>query len=526
MHCLKPIRKITDKKKREKVKSMREIMRILILEDNPYDVALMEKEIEMAGIAFNSKMVSSEKTFLDALDEFKPDIILGDFNLPSYDGISALEKVQEKHPNIPFIFVSGTVGDEFAVELMKKGAIDYVIKSNLPKLGPAVKRALQEVRVRKAKKQTEQALKQSGKTYRAIFENTGTATVIIEEDMTLSLVNSQFETLSGYSKEEIENKKKWFEFVDKKDIKRMKKHHRERRKRDREAPARYEFDFIDRIGNTKNILLYISMIPGTKKSVASLLDITRRKELEKKFLHSQKMEAIGKLAGGIAHKFNNLLMAMGGYSELLLNEINKNEPGYENAKKIKEVVSQSSSLTKQLLAFSRKQNLDLKPVNINSIIEDTQNLLKSFIGENIQLNIKLNPDLEKIKADADQLQQVILNLAVNARDAMPNGGIFSIQTKCVELSEEDYNSSHYVKPGKFICVTVSDTGIGIDKKLINKIFEPFFSTKQRGKGTGLGLSTVYGIVKQHNGWINVKSKPAQGTTFELYFPVASQPTSS
>jgi len=246
-------------------------LHILILEDVAADAELIERELRKGDIAFSSRRVETKEDFQKELRDFMPDIILADFSLPTFSGLSALLIVKKENPDAPFILVSGAIGEELAVKMLKEGATDYVMKSHLSRLVPAVKRALREVEERRERKQAEEALHESEERYRTIFENTGTATVIIEEDSTISLANAEFEKLSGYPKDEIKGKKTWADFVIKDDIERMKGYHRQRRISPDSAPKNYEFRFVDRAGNIKDIFLTAAMIPGTKKSVASLM---------------------------------------------------------------------------------------------------------------------------------------------------------------------------------------------------------------------------------------------------------------
>jgi two-component system, cell cycle sensor histidine kinase and response regulator CckA len=248
-------------------------------------------------------------------------------------------------------------------------------------------------------------------------------------------------------------------------------------------------------------------------------DITERRVLENQFRQAQKMEAVGRLAGGVAHDFNNLLMVISGYAEVLLEQTRKGNPLYSKIEAIHQAADRATTLTRQLLAFSRKQLLELKVVDLNIIVQDMRRLLHPLIGENIELNTRLTPDLGRTRADAGQIEQVIMNLVVNSKDAMPSGGKITIQTANARLNNEDRRREYtYIQPGQYVVLSVTDTGEGMDKETQLRIFEPFFTTKEKGKGTGLGLSTVYGIVKQSGGYVLVESEPQQGTTFRIYLP--------
>ncbi len=246
-----------------------------------------------------------------------------------------------------------------------------------------------------------------------------------------------------------------------------------------------------------------------------------RQRLQDQFLQAQKMESIGRLAGGVAHDFNNILTAILSYTELSLMKLPDGHPLRRHLNVIKEASEKAASLTHQLLAFSRKQLLEMRVVDLNVVVKDTVNILGRVIGEDVALELKLS-NVKKVKADPTQIEQVLMNLAVNARDAMPAGGRLRVETADVALDEEFIKAHDLVKPGAYILLSVADTGAGMTKQVQARIFEPFFTTKERGKGTGLGLATVYGIVKQHNGHIFVDSEPGKGTTFRLYLPAAGE----
>ncbi|RKY55880.1 MAG: hypothetical protein DRP89_02420, partial [Candidatus Neomarinimicrobiota bacterium] len=262
---------------------------------------------------------------------------------------------------------------------------------------------------------------------------------------------------------------------------------------------------------------------GTVENITESVNREKeRKHLEEQLRQSQKIESIGNLAGGIAHDFNNLLTIILGYSQLLLGRLDKNTPIYRNIKKIQKAGEKAASLTRQLLAFSRKQVLEPKVLDLNTIVTDVEKMLGRLIGEDIKMNTVLEPELEHVKIDKGQIEQVIMNLVVNARDAMSDGGKITVRTENVDIDKELSKVIPEALPGRFVRLSIEDTGVGIDKAIINQIFEPFFTTKKVGVGTGLGLSVVYGIIKQHGGWINVYSEPGQGTIFKIYLPAVSE----
>ena len=259
--------------------------------------------------------------------------------------------------------------------------------------------------------------------------------------------------------------------------------------------------------------------PDEPEEVLELIaeDITDRRQLEEQFRQAQKMEAVGRLAGGVAHDFNNLLMVINGYTEVLLEQLEQGSGMHQKVQSIQQAADRAATLTRQLLAFSRKQLLELKVVDVNTVIQDMERLLRPLIGENIELVTRLSPDAGRTRADAGQLEQVIMNLVVNAKDAMPEGGKITLQSSSVTV-RKNFHEQRFILPGPYVVISVSDTGHGMDKETQSRIFEPFFTTKEKGKGTGLGLSTVYGIVKQSNGYVYTQSEIGSGTTFYIYLP--------
>jgi two-component system, cell cycle sensor histidine kinase and response regulator CckA len=265
--------------------------------------------------------------------------------------------------------------------------------------------------------------------------------------------------------------------------------------------------------------------PGGKFAIAFVSDISQRKRLEEQLMHAQKMEAVGRLAGGVAHDFNNMLTVISGYNQMILDQISPLDPLRGYAEEVLKASERAAALTNQLLAFSRRQIVQPRVFDVNEVLTHTEKMLRRLIGEDIELNLTLHAEAGNIKADPGHLEQAIVNLATNARDAMPRGGRLTVETCNVAL-DETYAKTHLgVQPGEYVMIAVSDSGVGMDLETKRHIFEPFFTTKERGKGTGLGLATVYGIVKQAGGDIWVYSEKDKGTTFKLYFPRVANPAS-
>ncbi len=288
----------------------------------------------------------------------------------------------------------------------------------------------------------------------------------------------------------------------------------------------YESEARRKDGSSVWLIENVSLIvdeDGEEVLLGTVFDMTERRRLEEQLLQSQKMEAVGRLAGGIAHDFNNLLTAIAGYSALLIEQLPDGDPRRESAEEIREAGRRAAGLTQQLLAFSRRQVLEPRVLDLNAVIASMEKMLRRVIGEDVELTTALDPDLWRTLADPGQIEQAIVNLAVNARDAMPRGGRLTLETGNVTLDEKFASTYVTVHPGPHVMLAVSDTGVGMDASLQARLFEPFFTTKERGKGTGLGLSTTYGIVKQSGGSIWVYSEPGHGTTFKIYLPRCDEP---
>ncbi|OPY74670.1 MAG: Blue-light-activated protein [Syntrophorhabdus sp. PtaU1.Bin058] len=372
------------------------------------------------------------------------------------------------------------------------------------------------------RKQMEAALRKSEEQYRSIFENSIEGIYQTTREGKFLMANPAFFRMLGYDSydemvQSITNIPDQI-YVNPED----RKHIMEIIERDGEVRA-FETQFYKKDGN--KIWVSVNMW-GIYDERGKFLyfqgieeDITEHKHLEAQLLQSQKMEAIGTLAGGIAHDFNNILTALNGYGSLLLKKMEKTNPLRHYVDQILAMSQNGAELIRSLLVFSRQQAIRLKPVNINTAIKGTAKLLKRLLTEDIMLDIHLAREDIIVMADITQIDQVLMNLATNARDAMPRGGKLTIETRITEINHAFIMSRGYGQPGAYVLITVSDTGVGMDKETIKRIFDPFFTTKEVGKGTGLGLSTVYGIVKQHNGYINAESESDHGTTFHIYIPL-------
>ncbi len=370
----------------------------------------------------------------------------------------------------------------------------------------------------KIKEQHEEILK-FYEQQNAILSNVGTAIIVIEEDMTIEYANAEFEALTGYSKQEIEGKMKWTEFFAEDMLETMKTYHKLRRISPSLAPRQYESKLKDRKGNIKRILLTVGMIPYTKKSVASIVDITETKKIQEQLIHAQKMESLGMLSGRIAHEFKNILTPILGFAQILYNKI-EDETLKNFTQKIIESAEKARYMSQQLLSFSRKEEVEgIQKINLNKYLTDFSEFVKPIIGRDITLQIKIPEEEIFYEINPTHLEIILMNLVTNARDAMPNGGQLSLGLKELSL-DMDYHFAHpLVKPGDYIVLCISDTGVGMDEETKQRIFEPFFTTKPKGKGTGLGLSTVFSLVKQYNGHIHVYSELGKGTTFKIYLPI-------
>jgi two-component system, cell cycle sensor histidine kinase and response regulator CckA len=373
-------------------------LRVLIIEDSEDDTALVVRELRRGGYDVEYERVDSPDGLTEALSR-KWNLIISDHSMPRFTGTEALKLVRKQGVDVPFIFISGTIGEETAVAALKLGAQDYLMKTNLSRLTSAVRRELREVEERR-----------------------------------------------------------------------------------------------------------------------------ERESLEQQLHHLQRHESIGRLAGGVAHDFNNLMGVIAGYSEMLMDKLGADPKLSAHVTHILKATERGASLTRQLLAFSRKQVLEPRVINIQEHLRSIEGLLRRVLGEDIRLTVDAGEHAVhlRVRADPAQFEQVIMNLVVNARDAMPSGGSLNLEISQAHLDAEYCKHNPDTHPGSYMCLAVSDTGCGMSPEVLSRVFEPFFTTKESGKGTGLGLATVYGIVKQSGGNITVYSEVGNGTTFKIYLPLSQE----
>lgn len=615
-----------------------------MLEDNPDDAALIVRHLASHGVFLEkeSDQVRNAKEFIDRLATRRYDLILCDFAIPGWNGLEALRWVRKSGHDTPFIYVSGTLGEEVAVDCIREGATDYVLKNNLLRLPHVVRRALDEWELRRAKRRIEKEKSDSEIQYRLLFDgNPQPMWVVDRNTLSFLAVNDAAIRHYGYSREEflqmvlldilvskdlhdglrsvlyggiprspttevMKHVKKDRVVIDvevsrnvvnfggteamlmlARDITELKRNeaklrHSEERfakafrsspmaitistkadgryievndgflrmlNRQREdvvghtsfeldvwdAPedrrtmvnelersgrvSMFETRFNSKSKGVRNVRISAETIELGETSciLAIVTDITSEKSLEEQFRQAQKMEAVGRLAGGIAHDFNNMLSVIIGYCDLAHDRADL-ELVVKDTQQIKTAAERAAKLTSQLLAFSRQQVVRLCVLNLNTVVTDILQMLLRVIAADIRLVFEPAKILGNIKADLGQMEQILMNLVVNARDAMQHGGTILIETANVELDEAYARLHPRVQAGLYVMLSVGDTGCGIERETIPKIFEPFFTTKAPGTGTGLGLSMVYGAIEQASGHIVVYSELAKGTTFKLYFP--------
>lgn len=494
---------------------------VLLLEDNPADARLNIHKLGETGFELSCEIARTSEEFKHQIQSHSYDLILGDYRIPDWTGLEAIQWLRTSGFTLPFVLVTGTLGDELAIECLKAGADDYVLKENLDRLPIVVKRVLAEHEMRLERDRAETELREAEEQYRLLFHASPHPMWVFDNNTLRFLaVNNAAVRHYGYSSKE-------FFSMSVTDIRPSGEVERFlqslERQRKQQSVESYAELWKHRKKDGTVIDVEISSQPIKFRGIDAQLilahDVTDRLTLEREFRQAQKMEAIGRLAGGVAHDFNNLLMVISGFTQLIAEKAQADEKVGKYIPQVLMAVQRASGLTKQLLAFSRKQIQELRVWDLNNVLTDFCKMLTSLIGEDVEMRIRPSSLECAVYFDKGQIEQVVMNLAVNARDAMPDGGVLTIETDRVNLDATHFQKHNTeVKPGEYVMLAITDTGTGMTPSVQSHLFEPFFTTKEVGKGTGLGLSTVYGIVKQCNGYIWVYSEVGKGTTFKIFFP--------
>jgi hypothetical protein len=493
--------------------------RILLIDDSSDDRVLIRRALTQEFAALEVAEVGDAEALERALNAQPFDLVITDYNLGFTDGFTLLDALKARWPDCPVILCTGSLSEEIAVAALRKGLDDYVLKDpqRFLRMPAAARSAVGHARQRAAARAAEVR-------YQALFEDAPVGLVQSLPDGRMLAANPAAARIWGYP--DVAS----FLRINAREL------YTNPEDRDRlmaileSANTVHDFEIHGRRGD--GTLAWVNASVRLMRDAEgrvlhyewSVQDITERKQLEAQLRQAQKMEAIGQLAGGVAHDFNNLLTVIGGRSSLLLQKLPPDDPARRDVDLIEKTAQRAAGLTRQLLAFSRKQVLEPKPLDLNTLVAGVAPMLNRLIGEHIEVVSVPGGGLGLVMADPGQVEQVVMNLVVNARDAMPDGGMVKIETASREVQEAAaLHAQGHVPPGRYVTLSVQDTGCGMDRLTLARIFEPFFTTKEPGKGTGLGLSTVHGIVHQSGGYIGVDSARGRGTTFTIYLPQITDP---
>jgi two-component system cell cycle sensor histidine kinase/response regulator CckA len=499
-------------------------LRVLLVEDSPDDAELIAGELARGGWAASIERVQTAQEMREALDRAPFDVVISDYSLPLFSGPAALAVWKQRGLDFPFIVCSGSIGEEQATSMLKAGASDFVLKDRLARLGPAIERELREVASREALRRSEReraaahaALARSDRLFQDLFESAPDATFLLSADDVVRVVNRQALRLFGRTEASVIGQP----------IERLVPTLADALAALRASGPR-EGDQSDPVAGLgtrepdESFPVEISLSRLTndiETIVVSVRDVSERHRLEEQLRQTQKMEAIGRLASGVAHDFNNILGVIIGNAQMLMRELPPEGRPRTRAEQILTASERGVGLTRQLLAFSRRQAVRPTVLDFNETVATISSLLCRLVGEDVSFEFRRQDPLGLVRADRTELEQVLMNLAVNARDAMPHGGRLLVETSNELVDEAFVRGLPDAVAGNYVCVSVSDTGHGMSKEIQHRVFEPFFTTKAAGQGTGLGLATVYAIVRRSQGFVHLYSEVGHGTTFRIYLPL-------
>jgi two-component system cell cycle sensor histidine kinase/response regulator CckA len=487
-------------------------LKILLIEDVAADARLINYELEKADILFDSRCVATKESFLSQIKRFNPDAIISDFSMPQFNALDALQALKDRNLDIPFILVTGSQSEEVAVECIKEGADDYILKSSLKRLPSALLSSLNRKKAEKGQREAEDRMREQA----ALLNKAQDAIFVIDLEGNVTFWNPSAERVYGWSAAELVGKQNALTLYPTSENHKLSEAMHQAVK---EGDWDGELAQATKDGREITVESRWSLVRDAEGRPKSFLiinsDITEKKKLQTHFLRAQRMESIGTLAGGIAHDLNNALTPI-----LVSIRMLKEFPGVpmDVLETLETSAERGASIVQQVLSFARGSEGERTLIQVKHPLNEVIKIAKDIFPRTITIKARLENDLWPVFGDPTELHQVFMNLFLNARDAMPHGGKLEVLTSNTVIDENYARMQADAKAGPFVVISVSDTGTGIPPALVNKIFEPFFTTKELGKGTGLGLSTAIGIVKSHGGFLTVYSEVGKGTSFKVYLP--------
>jgi two-component system, cell cycle sensor histidine kinase and response regulator CckA len=495
------------------------VLSILLLEDDPSSIRLFTRKVQSAPVEIVVKEARNRAAFTRELELSKFDCIVIDYAVPDISGIEALRLIKEMSPDTPTIIYTGSVGEEKAVECMKEGASEFLLKTNSIRLVPAILSVVNQKREHEARLQAEEAQKQSEARFRSLAE-TSPAAIFIYQGDNFVYVNSAAEQLTGYTNEELLHKTFWE--LTHPDHLEMIKQRKLTQQKGEAVPSRYEFKIITKDGTERWLDFAASSIQfeGIPASLGIALDMTNQKKLEQQVRRAQKMESISTLADGVAHDFNNIFNIILGYASMTEYHLSEPDKLKHDIKTILDASARGAALVRQLSALSGRTEAENEQVDVNLVMNEIISLLIATFPKTIEIVSDVSKPAYFTNANRSQLHQALLSIVMNAHDAMPDGGTLRISTKRVsgKKLQHQYPNAY---ASEYVHIAVSDTGRGMDEKTKARVFDPFFTTKEKGDGVGLGLSFVYGILENYHGFVDIDSAIDHGTTMHIFLPMTT-----